>query len=231
MLAYCTLTDPDPETDLVSHMSFYSDSAGYAVDILAELYGIAPQSVDVPEPRVSTHAKAHQHLVTSLRRVAGRESLTNLVRFGIDVKGAMAEPLAGTGSPDAYLEWRNRCAYRLARHLRRVDEIGAELESQDLRDVGAVLPGSAFSDMGRANAELIAFIETAGSEADVELIGLFARRMPSRALTIRHRDDATGDDEVTRFLTPGHPRRGEINRDQHPRLHSTETRTSIYSDR
>ncbi|HVX21707.1 MAG TPA: phosphotransferase [Acidimicrobiales bacterium] len=189
MLAYCTLTEPDPETDLVSHMTWYTDSTWYALDILGELHGATVETVPVPEPRRSPHAKAQQHLVTALRRAASRERPSNLVRFGIAGNGAA--PAADVG--EDYTGWRNRCNYRLARHLLRVDQIGPQLEADDLADVGAFL-GTTFADGVDANDALLGAVAEAGPGDDLRFLELFGRRVqrthmtlgPAGSLVVRH---------------------------------------------
>lgn len=192
MLAYCTLADPDPETDLVSHMTWYSDSTWYALDVLAELHGTTVARLEVPAATPSPRAAAHRHLVGSLRRRSGREPVANLVRFGIDVQGRQAAPVTAPAD-DGYLAWRSRCDYRLARHLARADEIGPALERQDIADVEAFV-GTTQADRAGADAALVDAIVAAGPERDLELVQLLGRRAqrfhmmlgPADSLVTRH---------------------------------------------
>jgi aminoglycoside phosphotransferase (APT) family kinase protein len=192
MLAYCTMTAPAAGTDLVSHMTWYSDSVRYALEAMAELDGDSLEIVPVPPARSTRRAAAHRHLVDSLRRKAGHESIGNLVRFGVDVgptapPGVVHEPFQG------FAAWRDRCDYRLARHLSRADEIGPEVDAQDLADVSDFL-GTGVGDLAEGDAALRAAIASAAGSADAELKRLFARRIqrfhmmlgPADSLVVRH---------------------------------------------
>jgi hypothetical protein len=193
MLQWPVVTRPDPQSDYVTHLTWYVESGRYALDIMGELLGFPVPEVAVPVARRSRNAPAHEHLVRSLHRAARAESPTNLIRFGIDV-GETASgdgPRASTGSD--FDGWRTRCDYRLARHLRRVDEIGVEIERAD-RDEIADLLETPFADMVEADAALLSFVDSAGPEQDRALFELFARRLqrftmllgPPDSLVVRH---------------------------------------------
>jgi hypothetical protein len=63
--------------------------------------------------------------------------------------------------------------------LRRVERYGAELEHNDLNEVGTLL-GRSFKRWTDADRELEQLIESAGASRDADLIRLFHRR------TLRH---------------------------------------------
>ncbi len=193
MLQYPVLTEPDPESDYVTHQIWYVDSARYALDIMAEAFGVELEAVELPESRPSSHHAAYRHLVRSLRTAARPEPKSDLTRYGITVDDQVAPTAAPAEPADPFAGWRARCDYRLARHLLRVDEIGAEIDQRELDDVDQLL-GQKHGDLAKANAALAFFAESAGPERDEDLLRLFARRAqrmhmllgPADSLIVRH---------------------------------------------
>jgi aminoglycoside phosphotransferase (APT) family kinase protein len=157
------LVAPDPESDYVTHLVWYVESARIACDILAEWYGVALDGIDPVEAPAGPNAAAHGHLVDSLQRA---------------VRAATGDDEAA-----AYARWRARCDYRLARHLQRVDEIGAAVTALDLAETNVFL-GAAFARLADADAALIAVIEAGDPTRDVDLLGLLERRLQRRTLLL-----------------------------------------------
>jgi aminoglycoside phosphotransferase (APT) family kinase protein len=192
MLQYPVITEPDAESDYVTHQIWYVDSARYALDIMAEAYDVELEAVTVPDPHPSLHDPAFVHLVRSLRASARPESRSDLVRYGISVEDKDSAP-APVADADPFAGWRARCDYRLARHLRRVSEIGAEIERQDLDDVDRLL-GQKHDELAEADAALVFFAQSSGGDRDEDLLRLFARRAerfhlllgPPDSLIVRH---------------------------------------------
>jgi aminoglycoside phosphotransferase (APT) family kinase protein len=143
------LVDPTPDSDLMTYMQWCSESNLYAVEALAGFVGVELEAVDLPDPSPSPAAVAHRHLVDSLRAMEASEE-----------RGA----------------YQLRAAFRLARHLQRVDEIGAVLSERDLDDVAAVI-GHRPSCWGESERELERFVTGADPRADAALIRLFHRRL------------------------------------------------------
>ena len=194
MLQFPVLVEPDPASDYVTHLTWYIDSARYALDIMAEVLGVDLPTVAVPAPAPSTYNTRLRHLVTSMRTLARSEPKTDLARYGIDVDPSIAERANVASAADEFIGWRARCAYRLARHLQRVDEIGAAVDADNRADV-ATLVGSALTDDTQADAALLAFIDRDGADNDIALLRLFATRLqrlhmtlgPTDSLIVRHR--------------------------------------------
>jgi hypothetical protein len=193
MLQYPVLVDPDPQSDYVTHLTWYIDSGRYALDILAERLAVDLVIVDVPAPSPSAAHTRLRHLVTSLRTLARSEPKSDLTRYGIVVDPAIAD--APTGAPvDEFVGWRARCAYRLARHLQRVDEIGAGLAADDRRDVSELV-SMPIDDDDVAHEALLEFLDRSEADHDVALLQLFAARLqrqhmmlgPADSLVVRHR--------------------------------------------
>ena len=103
---------------------------------------------DVPEPRDSPVANAHEHLVRSLRNL----------------------DLA-----DEYERHQLRIAFRLARHLQRYDEIGDACTEADLDDLRQFLPRRP-ATWQEGDAALEEFVLADGGAHDEELLQLFHRR-------------------------------------------------------
>jgi hypothetical protein len=194
MLQFPVLVEPDPQSDYVTHLTWYIDSARYALDIMAEVLAVELDAVAAPAATPSTYHTRLRHLVTSMRTLARSEPKTDLARYGIVVDPTIAERTTASSAADEFVGWRARCAYRLARHLQRVDEIGASVDA-DNRDDIASLTQRELADDAQADDALLAFIDGAEAAHDIELLQLFARRLqrlhmtlgPADSLIVRHR--------------------------------------------
>ena len=101
MVFHAALAEPPAASDYMTNMQWASETNLFALEGLAEIMGVdVLDTVDVPEPRDSPVANAHEHLVRSLR--------------SLDLA-------------DEYERHQLRIAFRLARHLQRFDEIGDAL--------------------------------------------------------------------------------------------------------
>jgi hypothetical protein len=143
------LVEPTPDSDLMTYMQWCSESNLYAIEALAGFVGIELETVDLPDPSPSPAAVAHRHLVDSLRAIEGNDERS---------------------------AYQLRTAFRLARHLQRVDEIGAALREDDLDDVAAVI-GPRPSSWAESERELERFVIGADPRSDATLIRLFHRRL------------------------------------------------------
>jgi len=130
-------------------MQWASETNLFAIEGLAEILGIDElDTVEMPEPRDSPVANAHEHLVRSLRTL----------------------DLA-----DEYERHQLRIAFRLARHLQRYDEIGDACTEADLDDLQAFL-GRRPATWQEGDGALEAFVLADGGAHDEELLQLFHRR-------------------------------------------------------
>jgi hypothetical protein len=143
------LVEPTPDSDLMTYLHWCSESNLYAVEALADFVGIELEPVDLPDPSPSPAGVAHRHLVDSLRAMEGSDERS---------------------------AYQLRTAFRLARHLQRVDEIGADLTERDLDDVATVI-GHRPSDWSESERELERFAVGADPDSDAALIRLFHRRL------------------------------------------------------
>jgi aminoglycoside phosphotransferase (APT) family kinase protein len=146
---HAALAAPPPSTDYMTNMQWASETNLFAIEALAEILGIEElDAVEVPEPRRSPVAAAHEHLVRSLR--------------SLDLA-------------DEYERHQLRIAFRLARHLQRFDEIGDALTDADLDDQHALL-GRRPATWQEGDAALEEFVLADAGAHDEELVQLFHRR-------------------------------------------------------
>jgi aminoglycoside phosphotransferase (APT) family kinase protein len=143
------LVEPTSDSDLMTYMHWCSESNLYAVEALAGFAGIDLEKVALPEPAPSPSAVGHQHLVDSIRAMAGRDERST---------------------------YQLRIAFRLARHLQRVDAIGASITECDLDDVAAII-GYRPAGWVESERELERFVIGADARFDGPLIRLFHRRL------------------------------------------------------
>jgi aminoglycoside phosphotransferase (APT) family kinase protein len=144
------LRDPQPESDYMTNRQWCDETNLFTTEALAEYLGIDLPTVDVPAARDSRVANAEEHLVRSLRSIDS------------DVE---------------YIRYKIRIAFRLARYLQRVDEIGAELEAANLDDLADLL-GHRPAGWREGEAELEQFVlaDADTGRYDVELVTLFHKR-------------------------------------------------------
>jgi hypothetical protein len=156
---------PERTTDLISHMAWYVNSARWALEVIADMMGLELEVLDEIEPSPSPHYAAATHLVEGL---SDRNSLH------------------GGG------DYERASLYRVARHVRRVDEIGGEVERGDLGDLSQLVGRPVARD--HATAELLRFVDQATASDDEALVRLFDKRMqrfhqllgPPRSMLLRH---------------------------------------------
>lgn len=144
------LLDPPAESDMATNLQWCNETNLYATEALAEWLDIDLPEVEMPEPRESTASAAFDHLVQLLRNVR------------VD---------------DDYATYRLRGAFRIARHLQRNDEIGAQVLEANLDDVHRLLDRR-FDTWPDAEEALRRFIleENADGALDASLCRHFHRR-------------------------------------------------------
>ena len=146
---HAALAAPTPDSDFMTNMQWCSETNLFAVEALAEILEIDLPEIEPAPERESTAAHAHEHLVGALRRIE-------------------------TG--DAYAQHQVRIAFRLARHLQRVDQIGDAQVEADLDDIGE-LTGTRSADWREGDAALERFVLDDGGRHDEKLLRLFHRRL------------------------------------------------------
>jgi hypothetical protein len=149
------------------------NGARWAFESIAEIRGYTLDPVEIPEPRPTRHAPALRYLVDGMRAAAGRH------RDDYE--------LAGLG--------------RIASHLRRVDEIGAQFDADDLAALAELLGHR--PEPADADAELVEFIGRAGPEHEEALVRLLDARVQRVHLTMASPTSLMLRHPVLRSLRPG----------------------------
>jgi len=142
------LARPLVDTDYMTYAHWVSETNLHTVETMAEYLGLELDDVAIPEPVNSPVSGPHEHLSRSLRSIK------------VD---------------DPFVAYQVRIAFRLARHLERFDQIGAEVMEQDRADLAA-LAGRAPFTWDDCEAELERFVLADNGAHDAELVLLFNRR-------------------------------------------------------
>jgi aminoglycoside phosphotransferase (APT) family kinase protein len=143
------LAEPPRGSDYMTNMQWCAETNIYAMEALAEILGLELEAeVPLPEPRISTAAVGHAHLVDWLRS------------FETD---------------DEYMQHQMRIHFRLARHLQRSDEIGEAIDQANLDDL-ELLFGKRPGSWQEGDAQLERFVMEDEGRHDEDLVHLFHRR-------------------------------------------------------
>ena len=143
------LAEPTPHTDYMTYAHWVSETNLHTIETMAEYLDIELDDVDIPAPVVSPVAAPHEHLSRSLRSIQ------------VD---------------DPFVAYQVRIAFRLARHLERYDQIGAEVLDQDQTDIAALTGQPVPDSWVESEAELERFVLADDGAHDRELVALFNRR-------------------------------------------------------
>ena len=143
------LARPAPDTDYMTYAQWVSETNLHAIETLGEYLGIELGEVELPDTTPTPVSPAFAHLSQSLRSIQ------------LD---------------DAYAAYRVRIAFRLARHLERFDQIGAEVLELDRADIAAVIKRRAPDNWDECDADLERFVLADDGTNDAELVRLFHRR-------------------------------------------------------
>jgi hypothetical protein len=143
------LAQPTPATDYMTYAQWVSETNLHAIETLGEYLDIDLGEVELPDTTPTPVSPAFAHLSHSLRSIQ------------LD---------------DAYAAYRVRIAFRLARHLERFDQIGAEVLELDRADIAALTKRPAPHDWDECDAELERFVLADAGAHDAELVRLFHRR-------------------------------------------------------
>jgi hypothetical protein len=160
--------------DLMSHLGWYTNSARWAFEDIAGMIGVDLEAVEVPAPRPSRHAATFGHLVNELSNQGPALAVND--------------------------EQRGRL-FRLARHLRRVDEIGRQLEADDLADASRLVGHRVES--ADLDASLVTFIAEAGADRDADVVRVLDRRARRQQLVLAPEGSMLLRHPRLRSLRPG----------------------------
>lgn len=143
---------PTDDTDVMTYMQWNSETNLMATDLLAEFLEIDLPTVETPEPRRTRADATYEHLVRTL--------------------GAIRPD-------DEFLGHEIRLAFRTARHLTRVNEIGDAIVEADLDDAAELLgwrPATWWEGDEALERFVLAAIEDGDTSHDEGLVRLFHRR-------------------------------------------------------
>jgi aminoglycoside phosphotransferase (APT) family kinase protein len=146
---HTALADPTPESDYMTNLQWVNETNLFAIEALAEYLDVDLPRVALPEPETTQVAPQFDHLVRSLTRIE-----------------------AG----DATAQHQVRILFRLARHLRRWDEIGRAVEQQVFDDVAEVI-GRRPTTWQESEQTLEDFVLADDGTHDLALIHLFNRKL------------------------------------------------------
>jgi hypothetical protein len=146
-----SLANPPLQSDYTMNLTWALVTNIWALEILAARVGVAIERPEMPARlgAASFSRAPHQHLVACMRE---------LVQTSTDFE-----------------QYRARAAYRLAGHLRRLDEVGAEVAEADLADLAALL-GRRPDSWDDGEAELERFVLQDDGRHDAQLIDVLHRR-------------------------------------------------------
>jgi hypothetical protein len=142
------LREPAPESDYMTNLQWCCETNLFAVDALAEIHGLTLEEPELPQARSTRAAPAQDQLVALMRNI-------------------------NTGDP--YVTYQLRMGFRLARYLRRTDEIGDAVIAADLDDLQGLL-GYRPATWQEGDRALEAFVLADAGCNDIELIQLFNKR-------------------------------------------------------
>ena len=178
------LADPVRGTDWISYLAWYVNGARWAFESSPRSVAIELDPVALPDGDADPPRARLRYLVDGMRAAASTAIRRRLRAVALG---------------------------RIASHLKRVDEIGAAFDADDLAALTELLGHR--PDPAEADAELVDFIGRAGPEHEEALVRLLDARVPARAphawrrrtsLMLRHpalrslrpeRATARGDDE------------------------------------
>ena len=153
---HAALAEPPPGSDYMMNLRWCIETNLYAIEALAEMLGVALESVPVPALRASSARVAHGHGVAWLRNFE---------------------------AADAVSQNEVRSAFRLARHLARADEIGTAVEEADLADLEGLL-GTPPADWQAGDRALERFAIEQDGRHDRALVRIFHRRLHRALMTL-----------------------------------------------
>jgi len=142
--------DPPVNSDFATNMQWCNETNLYATEALAEYLDVELPTVDTPADEETMAAPAIDHLVKTLSTLR---------------------------VTDEYAAYKLRGAFREARHVQRWDQIGRQLEDDNLDDLHAFL-GVRPADFRDGDRLLEEFVHTknANGAHDTELCQLFHKR-------------------------------------------------------
>ncbi len=149
---------PAPESDLMTNLQWCYETNLFATEALADILQVELPTVEGPEPRESRSDIVLDHLVRQLGSIS------------VD---------------DEFTRYQLRTMFRMARHAKRLDEIGNNLSEQDLDDLQLLLGYRPVSWLqGEADLERFVIANAAVSDFDEQLLHIFHKRHLRAQMTL-----------------------------------------------
>jgi aminoglycoside phosphotransferase (APT) family kinase protein len=173
---------PEPETDIMTYMQWDSETNLMSAEFLGEVLDIELPVLDIPPVEPNRDQVTFAHLIRQLGSVT---------------------------VGDHNQQHQLRLCFRMARHLHRRNEIGVELDRQDVDDVNQLL-GTRLTDWNEATVELEKFVVADANTGahDRALTVLFYKRLqrvhmtmgPQGSSMTRHYQCQRFDGKPTRII-------------------------------
>ncbi|MBM3639464.1 MAG: phosphotransferase family protein [Actinobacteria bacterium] len=149
---------PAPESDLMTNLQWCYETNLFATEALADILQVELPTVDAPHPHESRGEVVLDHLVRQLGSIS------------VD---------------DEFTRYQLRTMFRMARHAKRLDEIGNELSEQDLDDLTPLLGHRPESWLeGEAELEKFVLANASSGEFDLQLLHIFHKRHLRAQMTL-----------------------------------------------
>lgn len=149
---------PAPESDLMTNLQWCYETNLFATEALADILQVELPTVDVPTSHESRSEVVLDHLVRQLGSITVEDEFTR---------------------------YQLRTMFRMARHAKRLDEIGIDLSEQDLDDLTPLLGHRPDSWLeGESALERFVIANAASSEFDVQLLHIFHKRHLRAQMTL-----------------------------------------------
>jgi aminoglycoside phosphotransferase (APT) family kinase protein len=146
---HAVLAEPVAGADYMLNLHWVIESNLLALEGIAHVMGIELDEVEEPDPVRSPFGQAHRHLTHSLE---------------------------GLPPASGYDRYRLRMSVRLARHIERLDELGAAVVNANLDDLHQLL-GHRPSSWEESENELERFVLADDGAHNADLVRLFNRRL------------------------------------------------------
>ena len=149
------IAQPPANGELMTYLGWYVNGARWGLESIADLGGFELRVIDPPVSRGTRYAPGFELLV---------------------------ERLSNRGPVMGMEDHAKALSFRLARHLQRVDQIGRDVENDDLDDAADLLGYRPQPE--DLDTALASFIRTSTSDDEEELTRLLDRRVQRLHLTL-----------------------------------------------
>jgi aminoglycoside phosphotransferase (APT) family kinase protein len=143
------LVEPTAGSNYMMNLYWCCLTNRMAMEAIAENFGISLETLAAPDP-------------------AERTPITTALAY-------LVQSMRDFSTPDEKTAYEARAGFRLARHLQRFDEVGRQVQQDDLTDLEGML-GERLSSWLAGEEQLERFVLADDGRHDAELVRLFNRR-------------------------------------------------------